>query len=342
MGGIFSKFTRPELPRRGHITARDLDLLQATLRYRFLSAAQLVRLVGGNEDVTHRRLRRLWEAGFINRFAFPGFRTHSEFFYYVDSAATLDILAEWRGVELSPYTVQEVRGNREKDYAGSAARGQHMQLGFLQHSLIISRFHFMLEMACTRLGGGCNLGHWQQGAQLAGRKVDVPKVKSSREGSEYFWEETAESERLPVEPDALFSLDFADRREPAHFLYEADRGTMTMSAMLRKLRAYYHLIKKQQKHKEAFGVHPIRAVLVETTDERRARALMSLVGHPLVGGTAKRTGLFWFCISELFMAVPSGAAVASHLVRPEVVFDSVWALPDRSLRSLFDTENSSR
>jgi hypothetical protein len=51
-----------------------------------------VRLVGGNEDVTHRRLRRLWERGLVNRWAFPGIRTHSEFYYYVDTRAPVDVL----------------------------------------------------------------------------------------------------------------------------------------------------------------------------------------------------------------------------------------------------------
>ncbi len=66
------------------------------------------------------------------------------------------------------------------------------------------------------------------------------------------------------------------------------------------LRTYYHLIKKQQRHKEAFGVHPMRAVLIETTNEVRGQQLMDLVSHPLVAGPAKRAGLFWFTISPLF------------------------------------------
>jgi hypothetical protein len=61
----FSKFIRPEAAGPGQITDRDLDILDAILRYRFSSAAQIVRLAGGNEDVTHRRLRRLWERGRI-------------------------------------------------------------------------------------------------------------------------------------------------------------------------------------------------------------------------------------------------------------------------------------
>ena len=85
---------RPETGRRGEITDRDLDIFDAVLRYRFCSAAQLVRLAGGNENVTHRRLRRLWERGLVARWAFPGLRTHSEFYYYLDTREPLDLLAE--------------------------------------------------------------------------------------------------------------------------------------------------------------------------------------------------------------------------------------------------------
>src|SRR5256885_1695736 len=178
----FSKFIRPETPARGEVTDRDLDILATVLRYRFCPAAQLVRLVGGNEDVTHRRLRRLWEWQLTNRFAFPGIRTHSEFFYYLDNRQALDLLAERRGFEVKDAVLEEIRGHREKDYAGSAARGQHMQLGFLNHALMISRFHFTLEMACRKSAGAMALHAWHQGAPLTKHKVAGPTKKYTPRG----------------------------------------------------------------------------------------------------------------------------------------------------------------
>src|SRR5580693_923194 len=220
----FNKFIRPDAPTGGVITNRDLDIIEAILRYRFSPTSQLVRLVGGNEDVTLRRLRRLWEKGLINRWAFPGIRTHSEFHYYLDSREPVDLLmAHDRITEPHPAMLEEIRSNREKNYADAAVRGQHMQLGFLQHSLMISRMHFMLEMACRRSSGSTKLDAWSQGGPLAGNKVQVPKIKSSRRGNDYFWEESDETERLPVEPDALFTLRLADGHEDsrqAHFFYE--------------------------------------------------------------------------------------------------------------------------
>jgi hypothetical protein len=339
----FSKFERPAVPGRGRISDRDLDILDAVLRYRFCSAAQIARLVGGNEDVTHRRLRWLWERGLVNRWAFPGLRTHSEFYYYLDNREPLDLLAGMRHLEIHPQMPEEIRAHREKDYAGAAIRGQHMQLGFLNHGLMISRMHFMVEIACKTSGGKIALEAWRQGGQIAGHKVDVPKVRSSKVGSQFFWQEAQETERVPVEPDALFTLRFKERppdRQLVHFFYEADRGTMVLTDMLRKFRGYHHFIKKQQRHKEAFGIHPVRAVLVETTDEARAKRLMDLVGHPLVAGPGNRAGLFWFSISPLFTDLAADSSIPSYLDRPDAIFEPIWALPDHSLHALNDAENT--
>src|SRR2546425_696736 len=91
----FSKFIRPEDTDKGRISDRDLDIVEVILRYRFSPTSELIRLVGGNEDVTQRRLRKLWEWGLINRFAFPGIRTPSEFHYSLDTRRALEILVEY-------------------------------------------------------------------------------------------------------------------------------------------------------------------------------------------------------------------------------------------------------
>jgi hypothetical protein len=261
----FSKFVRPEQPTSRSISDLDLKIMEVVLRFRFSPASQIWRLVGGNEDVTHRRHRRPWERRLINRFAFPFPRSHSEFYYYLDNRSPLTLLSERRGLDIRDEMLEEIRNNRERDYANAALRGQEMQLGFLRHSLMISRMHSCVEVACKKSGGRVQLETWRQGGPLAGRKVEVPKVKSSRDGHQFSWEESGETERLPVELDGLFSLRFFDRAKETqlvHFFYEADRGSMNSTAMLKKLRAYYYLVKRQQRHKELFGIHPIRASLL--------------------------------------------------------------------------------
>ena len=90
-------------------------------------------------------------------------------------------------------------------------------------------------------------------------------------------------------------------------------------------------------------MNPIRAVLIETTDEQRARKLMEIAQSPTVIGASKRTALFWFIISPLLAAPTSGGRgrqLPGYLLRPEIVMDSLWALPDLTLHSLGDSENS--
>ncbi len=345
----FSKFVRPGTPARGVISNRDLDIVEAILRYRFSPASELVRIVGGNEDVTQRRLRRLWEHEIINRFAFPFPRPHSEFNYYLDDRQTLELLVRHsRLEEIHPQMEEEVRLNREAGYATASITGQHMKLGFLQHTLMVSRLHFMLEMTSRGSGSEVELAAWRHGGELRGSKVVVPEIESRRipGSNEYVWQERENTIRLPVEPDALFSLRFANRppdQQLVHFCYEADRGSMPIADMLKKLRAYYHFIKRSQEHREAFGVHPIRAVLIETTDEQRARKLMEIAQSPAVIGAGKRTALFWFIISPLIADTTraNGRKVAEYLVRPEIIMDRLWALPDLTLHALADIETSS-
>jgi len=336
----FSKFVRPETPRSGVITDRDLDIIDAILRYRFSPTSELARLVGGREDVNVKRLRKLWEAAVVNRFAFPGIRAHSEFIYYLDSMKALDLLVHHGRVqEIHPQMAEEIRLNREADYAGAAVRGQHMKLGFLQHSLMISRFHFMLEMSSRDPKNGVRLALWRHGSDLRGDKVEVPELTSRRvEGSnEYVWQEhDFKTVRLPVEPDALFTLRFADRSDPVHFFYEADRGSMPLADMMKKFRAYRAFIKRGL-HKEAFGVHPIRAVLIETTDEPRARKLMDVVQSPSVLGTTRQSALFWLAISPLFTSSTNSSGLL-YLTSPGIVLERLWALPERSLRSFADKD----
>jgi hypothetical protein len=107
------------------------------------------------------------------------------------------------------------------------------------------------------------------------------------------------------------------------FFYEADRGAMNGTDMLQKLRAYFHFIKRQQKHREPFGIHPVRAALIETPDEARGKKLMELVNHPLVCGPGKCAGRFWFTISPLFTNRQNASDLATYLTRPQIISDSI-------------------
>jgi hypothetical protein len=71
---------------------------------------------------------------------------------------------------------------------------------------------------------------------------------------------------------------------------------------------------------------------------------MALAEEPVVMGNSKRSGLFWFVISPLFTAATKksegGSDIAIYQQRPEIIVDRLWALPDLSMHSLSDSENS--
>jgi hypothetical protein len=95
---------------------------------------------------------------------------------------------------------------------------------------------------------------------------------------------------------------------------------MPMADMRTKLRSFPYFI-KQQLHVEAFGVHSIRAVLIETIGEPRARKLLDLVQESVVLGNSKRSGLFWFAISPLSTVAAAetsdGRILQAHQDQPE-------------------------
>jgi hypothetical protein len=82
-------------------------------------------------------------------------------------------------------------------------------------------------------------------------------------------------------------------------------------------------------------------VLIETTDEPRARKLMELAEHPAVLGGGKRSSLFWFAISPLFTAsdTSENRVIPPYLNYPDVVLDRLWATPDTTRHSISDAEN---
>ncbi|MBL8179436.1 MAG: hypothetical protein JNK48_32455 [Bryobacterales bacterium] len=133
--------------------------------------------------------------------------------------------------------------------------------------------HFVLEMAARRSDGRVRLENWSQGGQLTGSKAEVQASEVQSGCWQDLLERVGRSRAAPCGTRRAVHAAFFQSRG-------VDRGTMTTADMMRKLRAYFHFIKKQQGRKAGFGIHPIRAVLFETTNEARGQSLMNLVNHP--------------------------------------------------------------
>ena len=211
----------------------------------------------------------------------------------------------------------------------------------LQHEVMISRFHAMLELACRKSAGEVELADFRQGSQLWNR-VEVSKLHYDDSGN---WRELDQTEMLPHRPDAYFVLRFKNApqgQQLANFFYEADRKHTSIKKHNKKLRAHFHYIVKQRQHEEDYGIKRVRAVLIETIDDDWADTLRSAAAHPVVSGS-KSSPLFWFTTSRLFtkqIEIEDNGRkrqVPYYLLRPEIVLKKVWASPvDDTLYSLFD------
>src|SRR5207302_136810 len=221
-----------------------------------------------------------------------------------------------------------IRSNRERDYAqlhrDPDVQGQVL---FIQHELMVSRFHALLELACRKFAGKVELVQWLQGAQLWNR-VEVPKV-IMQDGR---LAELAELMPLPHRPDAFFTLRFPSKPEAAqlsHFLYEADRKTENTTRFKLKLRAHYHFIVKKnlQRATAPYNVHAIRAVLTESIESNWAQTLRETAAHPIV--SPKPSPLFWFTSSEIFTRPLANGKRPQplYLEQPEWIFKRIWASP---------------
>lgn len=334
------KFRRQPGARKHKITDRDLAIISTIARYHFAPTSLMLRVVGGNDKVTHRRLRNLYDAGIVSRFSFP--RTSGppgQFHYYLDNKYALELLINQAGYSREQLDWQRIRYNRENAYADfDTTVGRFL---FLEHEVMITRFHAMLELACRQSQGRVELAAWRQGSDLWA-KVEVPKLRYDTERQR--WYEQG-SEALPHRPDAFFTLHFPAAPEGqgnAHFFYEADRKRTDTTKFRQKLRAHFHFVVKQRAHQEKYGIKRIRAVLIETLDGKWAMELRQAARDPTVCGKTP-TPLFWFTTSELFTKehqIQESTRVRklpNFLLHPEIVLKPVWASPvDDTLHSLVE------
>ncbi len=261
------------------LTERSLTIVRALARYRFLSTSSMVKLAGGNEDVTHRHLQSLYHHGIVSRLTIPRLGNRGEFIYFLENAAALREIAPRLDMELD---WELVRTNRERysveSLSDSDGVGRFM---FLRHELMISDFRASLEIACRASSGRVELARFQQGPSLWGSVKVSPRLT------------------LPFRPDALLTLRFPNAPEGqqhANFFYEADRNTTSLQRFKQKLEAYLHYL-KQGLQVQAFDIRKVRAVLVETITEERAEQCRAVAAElaakePLAGM------LFWFATAR--------------------------------------------
>lgn len=259
--------TEPEKPRSGfYFKPSDAELLRRLVEYRFLQPGDFQRLTGRNIISLRRRLRQLVEQEYIERLMLP-----------VERDAPIGSPPDAYVYQLKPRGILKAKeyGFADDDYRYTREKSNL----FLQHDVLLTKFHLTLELAARN--APLELTAWEQ------RRAVL--LDSADHGSE----------RLPVNPDALFGLK--DREKPdgqntAYFFLEIVRSRESEysrgeSNFLRKMRAFAAYYANGA-HTERYGMQNFRVITVTPTQQRAINLCEKLQD---AGLASKR---FWFTSVE--------------------------------------------
>ena len=261
------RFRRVEAPPPFQLTPRDLAILHAVARFRFLSSTLIIRLVGGSSQQILRRLQLLFHHGYLDRPTSQVAQLAHAFDFgnrpliYGLGRAGAHVLAE-AGIPL-----------KEKlDWTTKNARATAQ---FLAHTIETAETMIAFEGA--------------------------PTLIDHHDLLPYLPEETREEDApfhapVTLNPDRMFSLAFEGRTR-LNFALELDRGTMDIksrqlvgkSSFRRELLGYYQLW-KEGLHTSLWGFKAFR-VLTVTPSEKRIENMIA-VQREIVGEQGSNLFLF--------------------------------------------------
>src|SRR6266700_1567665 len=143
---------QPEKLESRQLTGKGLEAMAIIERFRFVPSSLLVRLVNGGQRNNYRHLQTLFHKGFVNRFALPTiYGMPGEFVYYLDTLPSFRLLVQ-RGLI---QTTEADRKRREELIRLNSEKAYHQlhkdpdqqgKLMYIQHELMVSRFHALLEL----------------------------------------------------------------------------------------------------------------------------------------------------------------------------------------------------
>lgn len=262
---------------RYHITERDVAIVDAVARHRFLSTDQIAALFfPARGDIVssqcRSRLRQLVSAGFLTRFERPVLRTEGS------KPALFGLAAAGPGLLVSELGYAE----GDIDWRPS---DNNVSWAFLDHQIMINDIFIALGQACARVGW--MLAEW----------VDDRILKKMHAAPILVKEADGRERRVLVVPDAYCALACPDPTTGGHrllrFFVEADRATMTVISSNQQRRTWQKRIRAYQAYLgsdeiiKTYGTRRCR-VLTVTTSEKRLQSLKAATED------AKGKSKYWF------------------------------------------------
>lgn len=261
---------------------RDRELVRVVSQHRVISSDDLQLLVAGSDQTILRRLQKLFHNGYLDRPRSQRQRGNAPMVYALGQ----------KGAEL---VVLEAGAKAAGDWS---EKNRLIGPMFLEHALMVSRFQTALRVS-LRERGNASLERWYADGAIR----DAVCV-----------EHEASTERIPVAPDAFFTLKLLNEPEGhnrVHVFLEADRGTMTTKRFFTKMRGYWHWWRSGQAE-ERLGIKNFRVLTVTKTPERAAN--LCAVTQELDPPKHRGLGMFLFGSEQT-------------LSEPSQILASIWATP---------------
>jgi predicted transcriptional regulator len=263
---------------------RDIEIIKAVYKHRFLTSSQVIALVPGSEKGLLRRLHYLYHAGFVDRpkEQIRPYRNGSNVFVYAIGNRGADLLHYDFGLPRSK--VDWTTKNRE------------VKSIYLEHGLLVSNFKVILEVACQRNGNIQII----EPERNAGRDSVLPVNIQHNAGG------NVKNYSFSLTPDGVFGLNFInepDGRNKAHFILEADRSTMPIkrkdffrSSFERKIIGYWDCWQKGI-FKKMYGFEKARILTLAISKERIASMVKACKE---VDPNGKGASMFLFSLTNNF------------------------------------------
>ncbi len=251
-----SRFER-ERPPGLAITERDVAILEATARHRFVRSTHVQALMPEEPEVKIlRRLHKLYHNGYVDR-------PRAQIDYHLTGGGSKPMVygLTSRGERLLAQETGKTPKRRDND----ATRL------FLDHTLAVTDFMVALEGACRERG---DLRIIEPDEILARASERV-----QRQQNPFMWETRVrwggEEHRIHVAPDKVFGVEHEDGSRRYYFL-EMDRGTMPVArsdihrtSLLRKFLSYDATF-RDSLHRSLYGLPGFQVLTVTTSEERIA------------------------------------------------------------------------
>lgn len=288
------RLSRPETPPPFRITPRDIEILRAVARFRFLSSEQIVRMLGASAQPILVRLKLLFYHAYLDR---PDHQRAQLSAFFDEGNPPLVYGLGREGARL----LAEL-GDSVSDKLDWTTKNGRATVHFLAHTLGIADAMLAFDAACAKRANVRLIDHHALLPLMpeATRASHDPfcchasvKVKASRE-----------TLSIAVVPDRLFSLAYPETTRN-NFALELDRGTMDIraktlkgkSSFRKKQLAYFHAWKAGE-HTKAWGFQSFR-ILTITPSENRIENMIA-AQHDVTEGSA--SGLFLYTTPERIAA----------------------------------------